>query len=49
MSNSAVRVFLKNSVEDGWKWGEHELPKVSSYSIDFACNRAWDVHLKSAR
>ena len=32
-----------------WKWGEHKLPKVSSYAylgIDFACNGAWDVHLK---
>ena len=32
-----------NSVEGGWKWGEHKLPKVSSYTylgIDFACNGA---------
>ena len=46
MSKNAVLVF---SVEDEWKWGENELPKVSSYtylSIDFACNGAWDVHLK---
>ena len=44
-----VMVFSKNSVEGGWKWGEHELRKVSSYSylgIDFASNGAWDVHLK---
>ena len=36
----------KMSVEGGWKWGEHKLPKVSSYShlgIDYG---AWDVHLK---
>ena len=35
VSKSAVMVF---SVEGGWKWGEHELPKVSNYSflgIDF--------------
>ena len=31
MSKSAVMVFSKNSVEGGWKWGEHKLPKVSSY------------------
>ena len=32
-----------------WRWGEHKLPSVSSYTylgIDFACNGAWDVHLK---
>ena len=49
VSKSAVMVFSKNSVEGGWKWGEHRLPKVSSYSylgIDFASNGAWDVHLK---
>ena len=47
VSKSAVMVFSKNSVEGGWKWGEHKLPKVSNYSIDFASNGAWDVHLKS--
>ena len=49
MSKSAVMVFSKNSVEGGWKWGKHKLPKVSNYSylgIDFASNGAWDVHLK---
>ena len=49
VSKSAVMVFSKNSVEGGWKWGEHKLPKVSSYTylgIDFARNGAWDVHLK---
>ena len=51
MSKTAVRVFSKKSIKDGWKWGEHNLPKQSSYTylgIDFACNRAWDIHLKSA-
>ena len=31
------------------EWGEHELPKVSSYcclGVDFASNGAWDVHIK---
>ena len=45
VSKSAV---IKNSV-GGLKWGEHKLPKVSSYSylgIDFASNGALDVHLK---
>ena len=50
VSKSAVMVFSKkNSVEGGWKWGEHTLPKVSNYTylgIDFASNGAWDVHLK---
>ena len=49
VSKSAVTVYSKNSVEGGWKWGEHKLPEVSSYTylgIDFACNGAWDVHLK---
>ena len=30
MSKSAEMVFCKNSVEGGWKWGEHKLPKVSN-------------------
>ena len=49
VSKSAVMVFSKNSVEGGWKWREHTLPKVSNYSylgIDFASNGAWDVHLR---
>ena len=40
MSKSAVMVF---SIEDRWKWGEHKLPKLSSYTylgIDFAPNGA---------
>ena len=51
VSKSAVMVFSKNSVEDGWKWGEHKLPKMLSYTylgIYFACNGAWDAHLKRA-
>ena len=32
MSKSAVMVFSRNSVEGGWKWGEHKLPEVSSYT-----------------
>ena len=53
VSKSAVMVCvvdgMVNSVEGGWKWGEHALPKVSNYSylgIDFASSGAWDVHLK---
>ena len=30
VSKSVVMVFSKKSVEDGWKWGEHKLPKVLS-------------------
>ena len=50
VSKSAVMVFSRNSVEGGWKWGEHKLPNTSSYTYlgtDFACNGAWDVHLKT--
>ena len=49
VSKSMVMVFSKNSVEGGWKWGEHKPPNASSYSylgIDFASNGAWDVLLK---
>ena len=46
VSKSAVMVFSKNSVEGGWKWGEHTLPKVSNYSYLVASNGAWDVHLR---
>ena len=31
VGKSAVMVFSKDRVEGRWKWGEHELPKVSSY------------------
>ena len=47
MGKSAVMVFSKDRVEGRWKWGEHDLTKVSSYcylGIDFASNGAWDVH-----
>ena len=40
---SAVMIL---SVRGEWKWGEHKLTKVSSYGIELACNRTWDVHLK---
>ena len=33
VSKSAVMIFSRNSVEDGWKRGEHKLPKVSSYIL----------------
>ena len=47
VGKSAVMVFSKDRVEGKWKWGERELPKVSSYlGIDFASNGAWDVHIK---
>ena len=49
MGKSAVVVFSKDRVEGRWKWGEQELPKVSSYcylGIDFASNGAWDGHIK---
>ena len=49
VGKSAVMVFSKDKVEGRWKWGEHELPKVSNYcylGIDFASNGAWDVHIK---
>ena len=45
MGKSAVMVFSKDKVEGRWKWGEHELPKVSNYCIDFVSNGAWDVHI----
>ena len=32
VSKSAVMVFSTNSVEGGWNWVEHKLPKVSSYT-----------------
>ena len=46
---SAVMVFSKDAINGCWKWGEHSLPKVSSYSylgIDFSSNGAWDMHIK---
>ena len=47
MIKSAVMVFSKDVVNGCWKWGEHSLPKVSSYiylGIDFSSNGAWDMH-----
>ena len=41
-------VFARNQEEE-WMWGEHRLPRVCSYrylGIDFACNGAWDVHVR---
>ena len=49
VSKSAVMVFARNQEEGEWMWGEHRLPRVCSYrylGIDFACNGAWDVHVK---
>ena len=47
---SAVMVFSRNPVDGEWKWGKHLLPRVSKYNtyigIDFACNGAWDVHIR---
>ena len=46
---SAVMVFSKDAENGCSKWGEHSLPKVSSYSylgIDFSSNGAWDMHIK---
>ena len=36
------------SVEGGWKWGEHELPKVSRFTYWYvACDGAWYIQLQS--
>ena len=43
---SAVMVFSNDTVNGWWKWGEYSLPKVSSYSIYFSSNGAWDMHIK---
>ena len=48
VSKSAVMVFARDAVEGSWKWGEDVLPNVSYLGIDFQCNGAWDVHIKSA-
>ena len=40
-------LFSKNDVNGCWKWGKHNLPKVSSYSylgIDYSRNGAWDIY-----
>ena len=54
VSKSAVMVFSRDPVKGEWKWGEHALPRVSNYtylgtSIDFACNGAWDMHIRKVR
>ena len=41
MGKSAV--ISKDKVEGKWKWGEHELPKVSNNVIS---NGSWDLHMK---
>ena len=41
-----MMVFSNNSVEDGWKWGDHKVSSYTYFGIDFTCNGAWDVHLK---
>ena len=49
VTKSAVMVFAKEAVEGTWKWGEHDLPTAAKYTylgIDFACNGAWDGHIK---
>ena len=50
VNKSAVMVFSKKPVKCQCKWGEQDLPVVSSYrylGIDFASNGAWDVHVKN--
>ena len=43
-------VFSRESVDDGWKWGEHVLPRVSKYTylhwvlILLSSTGAWNVH-----
>ena len=49
VSKSAVMIFSKDAVNGCWKWGEYNLPIVSSYSylgIDFSRNGAWDKHIR---
>ena len=49
VTKSAVMVFAKDTVGGTWKWGEYDLPMVTKYTylgIDFACNGAWDGHIK---
>ena len=48
MSKCAVMIFSKDGVNGCWKWGEYNLPKVSSYSylgIAFSRNGASDMHI----
>ena len=46
MSKSTVMVFSKGAVNGCWKWGEYSLPIVSSYTINFSRNGAWDMHIR---
>ena len=49
MSKNAAMVFSKDAVNGCWKWGEYNLPIVSSYSylgIDFSRNGAWGIHIR---
>ena len=49
VSKSAVMVFSRDPVEGEWKWDEHALLRVidcTYLGIDFACNTAWDVHIR---
>ena len=43
-------VFSKDAVNRFWKWGEHSIPKVSSYSylgMYFSSNGACDMRIKN--
>ena len=43
-------MFSRDPVEGEWKWGKYALRRVSNYTypgIDFACNGAWDVHIRN--
>ena len=44
---SAVMLFSRNPVEGEWKWGEHALSNYTYLGINFACNGAWDVHIRA--
>ena len=49
LSKIAVMIFSKSAINGCWKYGEHNLPKVSSYSyigLDFSSNGAKDMHIK---
>ena len=41
-----MMVFSKDAVNIFWKWGEHRLPKVSSYRMYFSSNGACDMRIK---
>ena len=49
VSKSAVTVLARNQEKGEWMWGGHRLSRVCSYrclGINFACNGAWNVHVK---